>query len=159
MTKCWIRKIASWRMLRLKKKFFFVDLELELDGYSLVTSGVRRNMWRSSSLLRHLRENHWWCFYVSNKSPTLSSNAMEDNFRSPPSWGQILRSRPLHAGLGGVIHKFETSLVDGHFEKLYTFCCYKFVTNLDGPLEKYIFRNIHLCAQLHFNAVTAKTIC
>ena len=84
---------------------------------------------------------------------------MEDNFRSPPSWGQILRSRPLHAGLGGVIHKFETSLVDGHFEKLYTFCCYKFETNLDGPLEKYIFRNIHLCAQLHFNAATAKTMC
>ena len=52
--KCWIRKIAPWRMFRLKKKFFFV--ELELDGYSLVTSGVRRNMWRSSSLLRHLKE-------------------------------------------------------------------------------------------------------
>ena len=39
----------------------------------------------------------------SNKSPTLSSNAMENNFKSPPSWGQILRSRPFHAGLCGVI--------------------------------------------------------
>ena len=50
------------------------------------------------------------CFYQTNRQH-FHSNAMEDNFKSPPSWGQILRSRPLHASLGGVISLKQAKMV------------------------------------------------
>ena len=78
---------------------------------------------------------------LSNKSPTLSSNAMENNFKSPPSWGQILRSRPLHASLGGAISLKQAKMVILKRKK-HTFCCYKFETSLDGQLV--ILKNIYI---------------
>ena len=100
-------------MLRLSKKFFLHGIEI---GWLLIGHLGREKEYVAIIISLTTPEGKLLMMLLSNKSPTLSFNAMENNFKSPPSWGQILRSRPLHAGLGGVIHKFETSL-DSHFEK------------------------------------------